>query len=429
MFFGRSKSSLKDDDVNQNSGVKETPGSEDEWCVLKQNNTATSSDAVPTTEKEDEHYEVIDGANEDNNEQLNIMAGEPFDFNNINPPIVLLRHEMAFKNVEYFVSNFRIENEKWKPFIIIFLLGGMFANHTIFYTKENHDIGNMDHHVVVKTVPSVGTTVQSNDIDSHRMGYADFIVAQSKEIRSTSTTAVQSENRRRHPDYAAFVSAAQSRDIKSTTTTNTDNLRRHPDYVAFVAAQAPKDPSEPVVGSSRSDYAAFVEEQMIHGMKSAHRVRLQSSPRPDKNQTVTSLKHRIAELEVVNDQYMNRITRMAIETNTWKSIAVDCNQQLKQMAQKLFELERELQSTKRMVAVGTAPTAAAATATTSDHTFENHKHKKRMASATNNDHFQNNSTLQPDLGSLYVPTIRSDRSYHHKSLIPVGPTALIPTPA
>jgi hypothetical protein len=259
------------------------------------------------------------------------------------------------------------------------------------------------------------------------MGYADFIAAQSKETRSTSTTtAVQSENRRRHPDYAAFVTAAQSRGVKSTTTTNTDNLRRHPDYAAFVAAQAPKDPSEPVVGSPRPDYAAFVEAQMIQGMKSAHQIRLQSSSRPDKNGTISSLKQRIAELEVVNEQYKNRITRMTIETDTWESIAVDCNQQLQEMAQKLFELERKLQSTKRMVAVGTAATVAT---TSSGHTFGNRKPKKRMASAANNDHHQNNSTLQPDLGSLYVPTIRSDRSYHHKSMIPVGPTALIPTPA
>ena len=306
---------------------------------------------------------MIDHTNEDNNEQQNInMEGEPNSFNAINPPTVLLRHEMAFQNVEHFVSNVRFANEKWKPFIIIFLLGGMFAKHTFFYTKES-DSNNMDHHqyVVVKTSPSVDTTVQSNKIDSHHtMGYADFIAAQSKETRSTAKTAVQSENHRRHhhPDYAAFVTAAQSRGIKSTTTTNTDNLRRHPDYAAFVAAQAPKDPSaEPVVGSGRSDYSAIVEEQMIQGMKSAHRIRLQSSSRPNKNETVVSLEERIAELEEVNEQYRNRLTRMNIETNTWKSIAVDCNQQLQEMAQKLFELERELQSTKRMVAVGTVAAA------------------------------------------------------------------------
>jgi hypothetical protein len=411
MFFGKWKQPLASPSSEEVSS--------DDWQHIPIDGEGAGNEDVPTL---DPSFEIIDDEGFVSNliEGNNSNNSEASASNNHTTPTVNTQREHLLMTMEALVQNGRAPNDKWTTYLcllsiaaLLFGVGGGGNNKVVQQVNEVpkavavEDLVPFpvyDAHVAMPRVNErVGEPVANPDI--HFNGMKTHTDVQQQQQTSLSVTT---------PDIAAFVTAQRA---------NT------PPKHALRTKMGAEESS--VSNNPRPSKPSAVPISKIHGnMKSRKRrspltdvnetsIPSVDEPRPpeiypEHNDKLRSLEKRIEELEVYNEMLLERFVRTATNAADWKKRAATLDEALAALIEDRDALAEALE-TNKVVTNLSIPLDS----------MSRHS-KKPMASVETTDQ-QMNAT---------AATVSRRRDLRSSSamppgqgLVPVGPTALIPSPA
>lgn len=449
MLFGstwtksRSRSQAEDSVGKETQPPKQTTTtSEEEWLDLKEDEHVGKDVATiskPSTL--DPSFEVVGCEEEKEDKQLQV----PKDTLQVRP-----RPEQVLEAMERMLAknSGRMTREKWRA-ILVLLLCSVMAKQTLFYGSKEHEEFELPvpvpavlmegkpspafeafvmmppqqrHYGEEPTkpvaVPHIGITVQQHAHQPYRSGYLheeervrihlDGNVAEPPKERPNTrvgTETIRMSTKSHRP--AKPVAAAPNHEfsgMKACSDTAKNNQT---------------DAFSPTAESSATGGATTFVDPRPRPSPS-HEGLDATSPNED---IIRSLSKRIAELQNKNGEYMERLTRMAIETSRWRSRAVLCDQEVEQLQTAQQELMAKYE---RATATTTTKAAPMIPIPTMLNDAWNHysKHSKKPmwadAGVPQSDNMWNvsiphveNTALEPE----------------ERPLRPVRTTTLIPSPA
>jgi hypothetical protein len=431
MLFGSSwtKGRSGADDDTKDSG-KQVPlsGNEEEWFDLKEEETVVVVTAEATSSKPsvmDPSFEVVGNPEEEESENKQVRKDDvPPEVR----PLPASRQDQVFEAVERMLAkhNGRIANEKWRT-ILVLLLCSVVAKRILFLdTKREQEEDLMIPVPIVLVDEKPSPVYEAYIMMSPHQHHAD---SATKPI-AKPYVGVQNN----HYPYPAERSMSMKQgSLEDTQVAEPPKEKPIGNTVRasttiHVSTSQSQRPSKPVAalihefGAMKAGNEAGNQTELSLSSSSFVDPRPRPSPAHEEqdhsphDDIIRSLSKRIAELQNKNEEYMERLTRMAMDTSGWRSRAVSCDQELNQVKmehQALLAKQKLSSQAASIIPIPTVLTEA----------WNNHRKngKEPMGTKAISDSNMLNASSIPHMGHVAPP--------EERSLRPVGPTALIPSPA
>jgi hypothetical protein len=442
MLFGSSwikipPTSILDDDDDEDgkagaSQSKKMGSKDDEWFVLKEDENVVEVAAFSKPSISDPSFEIIGNEEQEDTNELPIIERS---YEECHP--LSTRSDQLFQTVEQmWAQNSRcLSNEKWRALLIL-LLCSVVAKLDLFHaTKQEEE---------EKRIPVPFVLV---DDDKPSPVYEAYIMMPPQPQHHQSDTkpitnpygGIKSTNHPYRPanmDYETLVGEEQqgSCEYLHASKLMVQQPKENPPEISvmatktiYVSTSPSQRPAKPMAISLEEfgDMKAGGDVASVNQTDSGSSAFIDPRPRPSPahaqqdqspdDDIIRSLSKRIAELQAKTEEYLERLTQMTMETNSWRSRALSCDQELASIKTIDEELSvkshRPAKGGSSMIPIPTVPEEA----------WNNHgKNKYPMAS---------NAFPDSEMYNASIPYVGDVTALEDRSSRPVGSATLIPSPA
>jgi hypothetical protein len=400
------------------SNSKSKGSKEDEWFVLKKDENVAEVATFSKPSITDPSYEVI-GSEEEEDTKERPKAG--ISFEEIRP--LPGRPDQLFHAVEqmWAKNTTCLTNEKWRA-ILILLLCSVVARLDLLCATKEEDVRVPVPIVIVDEKPSPVYEAYM------MMPPPEHITkpAAKPNVGSKSTDYLDSLS---YEDLAAEKGSSDLRGsrVVQQSRENSNAIIAMTAKTIYVSTSPSQRPAKPLAISMHElsgmkaggddasvNQTDFTSSAFIDPRPRPSPAHAQQRQSPDED-IIQSLNKRIGELQAINEEYMERLTQMTMETSSWQSRAVSCDQELASIKKRnedlLAKTQRPTKGTDSFIPIPTVPNQG----------WKFHREEKLpMAS---------NAIPDNDMMNVSIPYVGDVMALKERSIRHVGPTALIPSPA